>query len=141
VEDAVIPVYQQKSYDCFNACVASIFEIPLESTPDARFVMERDRDIWDQAWESFFKRMNLAINPMDYHKTLEIMGEAPRLCGYGIAIVKGWRGMNHAIVIKDGEQVHDPYKGDPEYPKSAWLHIECFQVLDPSRPVTTEVIR
>jgi hypothetical protein len=130
----MIPIYQKTDHDCFNACVASIFEIPIEDTPDASFVLEEDRVHWDAAWSAFFQRWGVTLLCVDYQGSIQADAGGLNLEGYAIANVKGWRGRNHAIVIRDGIQVFDPWPDSQDvYPKSRWQHVEFFRVLDPSK--------
>ena len=133
-------VYQATHYDCWNAAVASILEMPLEAMPDARFVLEEDRAVWDSVWNDFFTGLNLTVLCLDY-RAMVASEVVPRLVGYGIANVNGWRGPAHAIVILDGEQIHDPCPGDEEYPRDRWNTVMFFQVLDPSKAIAAYAYR
>lgn len=101
----MISVYQTKfggeEGNCLAACLASIFELPIEAIPDfgedalwfARF----------EAWmvENFgLQPVDLAISPLSDWR--------PK--GYHLICGKSPRGdFEHAIVGRNGEAVHDPH--------------------------------
>ncbi len=128
------PVKQVTGYDCYDACVASILEIPLSDMPGARYIFDEDKRTWDEAWDRFLGVLNLCLICLDGQAVANNQIQ-PGVRGYAIAVVKGRRGVNHAVVLQDCVQVWDPSPIDEEpYPKSAWIAVEVFQVLDPARP-------
>jgi hypothetical protein len=127
----VIPVdqtiFDNKRGNCWAACVASIFEVPLESVPGPSGI---DEDFWP-----------------DYHKWLAdrnatvvslTRGEwVP--AGYVIGSVMSPRheGTQHAVVIYRGKVVHDPHpsktsEGDDF---SKVIGVDLIFPLDPSKPI------
>lgn len=92
--------------NCFQACVASILEIPLEEAFDCRSYTNEN---WFDAFNKWLSSYNLAA----------ILGNVPpvehfrmsALKGYHLAQVKSTtlpEGQDHMVVMKDGKFVHDP---------------------------------
>jgi hypothetical protein len=105
------PVYQTMTVmkdergNCFNACVASILEMPLRETCQA---LPGDEDYWLQ-WDNWFEERGLRLERWD---------ETPP--GYAIATGYGGRTypeghqrageeILHAAVVYDGKVIHDPF--------------------------------
>ena len=95
-----------KHGDCFKACIASIFELPLDEIP--YFV--HHEDTW---WSEFtlWCKDTQQIIPMWLHGLTD-----PKLQTYYIASVPSPRSTpeslaNHEIVMKGSEVVHDPHPG------------------------------
>lgn len=114
----VIPVYQTMtvgndgSGNCVNACVASILELPLR---DVLQIMPRyEGDYWGE-WESWLAARGLEFG-------LRACRDEVPPKGYAIASGLGGRvypegheragqGISHAVVVFNGELIHDPYPG------------------------------
>jgi len=108
----MIPIDQTicnfKTGDCMRACVASVFEIPIEKVPN---FMEDGFDNYNsklQRWcdKMGMRSLDLAFESQDIAKDcLENM--------YVIAVGRSPRGTNdkerHGVVWKDGKIVHDPH--------------------------------
>lgn len=116
----MIPVYQTMTVsndaqgNCFNACVASILEMPLREICD---VLPNDDGYW-QIWESWFESRGLSINI--------VMPKDGPPKGYAIASGMGGRfypdghtragrPILHAAVVFNGELVHDPFPCAKEF--------------------------
>jgi hypothetical protein len=103
----MIPVYQTidgPDGNCYQACMASILEVPLGEIPT--FAGWRDLRAWlaERGWSLVFGRKD----------------------GCSIASQQTIRGI-HAVVCFDGEMVHDPSPrpfGRPDYPVVLWTKIE-----------------
>jgi hypothetical protein len=113
----VIPVYQHMTVandghgDCFNACVASIMELPRRDV--AQVFPNFGGDYWAE-WRRWGEPLGLEIN-------FRPLGDAPPK-GFAIATGKGGRlypeghpregqEIMHAVVVFNGEFVHDPFPG------------------------------
>ena len=111
----MIPVFQTMTVandgegNCFNACVASILELPLR---DVAQIHPRSERYWG-SWDEWFLERNLSLT--DYK------GNRPPK-GWSIAHGPGFRiypeghelagaAINHACVAFNGEVLHDPYPG------------------------------
>lgn len=112
----MIPVYQHMTVandgqgSCFNACVASILELPMR---DVAQVWPKDEKYWS-VWEQWAEARGLEINQRP-------LGVSPPK-GFAIAAGKGGRlypqgheragqEIMHAVVVFNGELVHDPFPG------------------------------
>ncbi len=128
----MIPVYQTRTVandgtgNCFNACVASILEMPLRDV--CQVLPTFDGDYWDE-WEKWLAMLGLEINyvPLD---------QGPPK-GYAIASGSGGRVypkghkradelILHAAVVFNGELVHDPFPCAKEFGG-----IRYYWTLDP----------
>lgn len=112
----MIPVYQTMTVandgtgNCYNACVASILELPLR---DVCGVLPSDNPYWS-AWHDWFRARGLELN---WHRDPT---EPPK----GFAIASGYGGRRypqghdrageeimHAAVVFNGKLIHDPFPG------------------------------
>ncbi len=90
--------------NCFQACVASILELPLEAVPN----FNEYEHMW---FPEFCEWAQLrGLNPVICD--VRDKDEWPSLCGkagYYIASGPGPRGIFHAVVYNGPEMVHDPH--------------------------------
>ena len=115
--------------NCFQACLASILERPLKDCIDISYA-----DIDDKHWISyvndFLAPFGLFFVPVDIGKS----EDTTKFKGYQILIGKSERGIQHAVVGKNGKCIHDPF------PEGKGLesisHIGIFGVFN---PVTVKV--
>lgn len=125
----MIPVDQTKfgnpEGNCFNACLASILEIPLESIPDIM------RDAWNDSWFTdyckWMEQFNLTLAMLTFGSWLPP--------GYSILSGEAERGLEHSVVAFSGKMVHDPHPshvGLIEGKERDWI---IFAVLNPSKVV------
>ena len=100
------PVFQNRfgkgEGNCLAACLASIFEVPIESIP------EFAEDPWYNQFEEYMistfglQPAEIVIDQCD--------GWKPK--GFHLISGNSPRGdYKHAVVGKNGEPVHDPYEG------------------------------
>ena len=146
----MIPVTQTefgaKHGNCYAACIASIFELPIESLPsvptDDTVVVEKyktdsNKDNWDvnnfydawwwDMWNAWFEANNLLRYRVDYNKFTPRYTEHP--AGYTILIGASPRNPNkvkHAVVAFNGKLVHDPH---PDH--SGLMSMEEFEIIVP----------
>lgn len=92
--------------NCFNAAVASILE--LDEIP-AIDPTGADEEAWRKDWTRFFTERGYTWDAITYDE--KNWGTFPK--GYSIANVELAPGVLHAIVMLDGEPVHDPMPGGP----------------------------
>ena len=128
--DEMIPVKQtifnDTLGDCFSACVASIFELPIEEVPNFWEQTQDVSEFWrlNNKWlmqNKGFKCIHFELLPKDRHVVDDL------LC---IACAKSPRGKtDHAVVWKNG-LIHDPH------PSSAGLVEEpnTFTIFVPINP-------
>lgn len=111
----MIPVFQTMTVandgcgNCFNACIASILELPLR---DVAQILPRDTPYWS-AWHNWLEGRGLEL---EYH----LADDQPK--GWAIACGPGFRTypeghdragepIQHATVAFNGEILHDPFPG------------------------------
>ena len=109
----MIPVEQTKFEEmgnCMQACVASIFNLPLDEVPD--FVNENTD--WYGAFEMWLiKRYSLfPIMMVLKDGPNATMGQS--LYGYYLVSGKSPRGRRHMCVAKYGRIIHDPHPDETE---------------------------
>ncbi len=128
----MIPVYQTRtvvndgSGNCFNACVASILELPLRDV--AQVLPTFKGNYWGE-WERWANERGVQI-------TYWPLGEAPPK---GFAIATGYGGrvypddhekageeILHAAVVFNGKVIHDPFPGAETFDR-----IQHYWTIDP----------
>ena len=119
------PVFQNKfgaeEGNCFQAMLASVLELPLESVPD--FMTGAEQGAWRIPLNTWLRQFNLGyieIAPTYLPKGCihEISGDSPR-------------GLMHAVVGQSMEMIHDPHPSG-----EGILNTEVFGIfvaLDPSK--------
>lgn len=98
------PVYQDKyeppDANCLQACLASLFELPLDVVPEFQYLYPRSD------WFSFVERwciQNYRLQPV----TINIQPDWKPL-GFHLIGGKTANGIEHVVVGYAGEIVHDP---------------------------------
>lgn len=110
----MIPISQNLFYDpdpsaiggnCFQACVASIFELDLECVP--HFCADQTDGRWFLAFDEWCRK-NYGLQPILLRYPFTPHGV---FFGEGYAIRSGHsaRGCLHSVVVLDGNVVHDPH--------------------------------
>lgn len=104
------PVYQTKfgegEGNCLPACIASIFELPLEVIPH---FCKIGGDDWQKELNKFLEPYHLYHIEMDIREK-ENEGFKDVVKGYHLINGKSPRGdFYHSIVGKDGKAIHDPH--------------------------------
>lgn len=99
--------------NCFQACVASILELPLEQVPN--FCQDDPEGWWDQFrdWLVQYELCPVCVTvPPQWQGEGELpLSELPRT--YYILSGKSPRGDHlHSIVVYEGESAHDPHRSD-----------------------------
>lgn len=101
--------------NCFAACLASLFETPLEGIPDFHEAPEgADADTVNACW---YKNMRAWLNSRGFGHIILTFTDATQwqsLCLDGYHIVSGKSGRDvgnllHATVWHNGKMVHDPH--------------------------------
>lgn len=86
--------------NCFQACLASILNLPLESCPDIAKMSD----------ETWFDEVSQWLRSMGY--VLEYTAGVQPRNGFAIACGKTKRGPQHAVVMYGGKYLHDPHPDD-----------------------------
>jgi hypothetical protein len=93
--------------NCFAACLASILEMPLAEVPNYK------SDQWVTEFNAWLKPRGLALLTITLPEGIENMSQDERryfLPGYCILAAQSPRyDCLHAVVVHDGEIVHDPH--------------------------------
>lgn len=113
--------------NCFQACIASILEIPLEEVP--HFC----GDMNEKWWEDFVEWMvgNYDLCPVLIE--LDATGVMMPNVGYCIVSGEGGLGVLHSVVGKDGDIVFNPQGNDPIYELKNTKDFIVFVARDASK--------
>lgn len=133
----MIPVKQTKindeDGDCFNACLASIMELPLERIPE----FQKMGSSWFVPFLEFLHEQRYEYLGTKYGEE-KIRAYRGGIDGYYIVGGGSPRGFSrgHAVVFKDGEMVHDPHPDSTGLTeiKEAWI-IERKKLIPPEGEV------
>lgn len=130
------PVEQRHADDCWNACIASLFELPYDEVAD---MPRGSDDTWRRRWTEWFAERGYAFGERYLN-----LGENGRWVGYGeLTIACGpsprREGRDHCVIARDGEIVWDPHP-DREHPIAKITSVIEFLPLDPSRMVLREAV-
>lgn len=121
IDQTVFSTPEQKlKGNCLQACLASIFELPLEKVPH---FAEMGSVWYEQMWE-WLKKFGLM--PICVPKS-----RGRLVFGYSIGNGPGPRGFQHAVVCYNNEIVHDPHPS-----KAGLVEIQEFielVLIDPSK--------
>ena len=117
------PVFQTIAGDpttiCFQACLASILEIPMERVP--RYGAANQLSLY-RAW---LEHLGLDLVIANFADRPEL---APHT--FSIRCGRGLQGGSHAVVAHRGRVVHDPMSGRDPYLKEC----HCDMVIVPREP-------
>lgn len=93
--------------NCYAACIASIFEVPLDGVPQPT----REEGSSIKAWEEYVARLDRVFyRPRGLYALVINPAENWRPLGYSILCAKSPRGdYPHCVVALDGEVVWDPH--------------------------------
>jgi hypothetical protein len=125
----VKPVYQtiDDAFDgnCFSACVASIFEVALDSVPS----FEGEDGEWAFAWNDWLRQYNLGMMTVEPRGPWE-----EHIHGFRIGIAPTGKGHSHAVVFEGMAFRHDPMPDGCTYEREQIEGWAVFYVLDPAAP-------
>jgi hypothetical protein len=97
----MIPVPQDKSWNCQAAAIASIMEVPLEELPEIH-PEEHTPESFDDEWNEWMERRGFFLASINFNS-----GMKPK--GYTVGVVQSQNQEGlHAIVCFDGKPVYDP---------------------------------
>lgn len=123
-------VYQTKfgeGGNCFAACLASLFEVPIDSIPD--FWESETSDGWWRSVRAWLADRGYGVMCV----TCNDSGWLESFTGWMIVSGKSDRGLNHATLWRGGVMRHDPH------PSRAGLvkleTVDLLYPLDPSKLV------
>lgn len=113
--------YLDPHCQCMPAAVASLLEIPLDTTPEGN-----GEEIWDR-WFASHNAKIICLNP-----STDLHGFC--LGFVRMADVSKPDGALHAVVLQDGKIVHDPHR-DQSALKLEIVQEQIIAPLDPSAPM------
>ena len=133
----MIPVFQTLTVandgrgNCFNACLASLLELPLREVADILPSTEGD---WHEQWRVWIASQGYRL---EHHIPDDDENEFDPPRGYSIASVytdriypaghkKVGERISHAVIMFDGALVHDPFPLESEV-----MEVRYFQKLIP----------
>ena len=126
-------IYQDKFGDegnCMSACLAMMLDIPLSSVPNFFDMGDTERQWWN-ALREWLAEYNVGIVTTDLKGALLHATK-----GYLIVGGSTERGLEHAVIYKDGELWHDPH------PKGSGLkEVSGVDFLYPLNPLIPFGIR
>lgn len=112
--------------NCMQACVASLFDLPLESVPN--FASELS---WSKSIEGFVKSRGYGI----YHRYKPSDAELHIPNGHQLICGMSSRGCQHMVIYKDGRRFFDPHPSD-EFTQT----IDELWVLHPLDPAASTAL-
>ena len=94
--------------NCFQACVATVLQMPLEEAYDCTGIQEEEH--WFDDFNKWLSQYNLGCIFVEHSAEKPISGSAFK----GIQIAECMRktlyhGERHVVVIQDGQLLHDPH--------------------------------
>lgn len=120
-------IFDNQKGNCYAACIASIFEIPLESVPTPNGVAE---DFWP-TYNYWFEKGNARTTTLT-------RGDWIPPEAYLIGTVKSPRfeGTDHAVVVYGNRVIHDPHPDKTSLGDiSLVTHLDFIYPIDPSKPI------
>jgi len=105
---AMIPVMQSVTGthgDCFSACLASLFELPLSDVPNFFDLAGDDDAKWWAAVRDWLRPRGFGVMFL----SLSDPAHLALFEGWQIVCGKSARGLDHATIWRDGKMVHDPH--------------------------------
>lgn len=91
--------------NCFSACLASIFELPIENVPNFFKVAGHDETLWWAAVRDWLRPLGFGV------MSLQLSDQSLLAAFEGWLIVCGEssRGIQHATIWRNGKLIHDPH--------------------------------
>lgn len=116
--------------DCIRACVASIFELPIEQVPH---FAAAEGNAWPRALARWLKPFHLAADRDDYREQPSRDWPRRMYDGWWIASVvsENIEGATHAVVMHEDKVVHDP-SPFPRRTPYVFVGATWFCALDPA---------
>lgn len=91
--------------NCFSACLASLFEVPIEEVPNFFDLAGEDDALWWGEVRNWLRVRGFGIMFLD----LPDPAFLAHFEGWFIVSGKAARGLDHATIWRDGKMVHDPH--------------------------------
>jgi len=126
----MIPVMQTvlgRGGNCFSACLASLFNLPIEDVPNFFDIAGEDDAMWWGAVRDWLRVRGFGIMSLDLTNPSFISVFE----GWFIVCGKSSRGLDHATLWRNGEMMHDPHPSQCGLIKPDT--VDLLYPLDPSR--------
>ena len=126
-------IHQHRNGNCFQACVASIFDLPIKAVP--HFMENSAGDKWTQEqWDAVRKfgedngTQACWIDNPEEPELVKMLHESDLYyIGIGLSFAGDW---GHCVVMHKGQNVHDPAGPTGKFLRSEpWT----FVVFEPGR--------
>lgn len=113
--------------NCYSACLASLFEIPLDQVPNFFDVAGDDDSAWWGEVRSWLRARGFGVITVlvDENSRLDLFD------GWFIVGGESCRGIGHATIWRDGQLVHDPHPSKCGIIKAD--SVDLLYPLDPSK--------
>jgi hypothetical protein len=91
--------------NCMSACIASLFNMRVTDVPNFFATHGQEPEAWWRGVREWLSRHNYGIMCLDVSEstTLDVYA------GYFIVSGMSKRGVNHAVIYRDGVMIHDPH--------------------------------
>lgn len=116
--------------NCLMACVASILERSLEELPDLQEWLDADEEHWFHTFERLMESIGWLVYYEPALRGREGAFTRVRPRGYHIGSGLSPRDLQHAVVVLDGEMVHDPHPS-----RAGVASIDHYYILVPLAPL------
>lgn len=125
------PVFQRGRLDCFSACLASIFELPLEAVPNFWETHGAEGAAWWSGVHEWLGTLGYGCVTVDLPPSQGV----PSMDGYIIVAgsLPNMAGALHATIWSNGKMIHDPMPGSPGLDMTGKLQVDILYPLDPAR--------
>jgi len=117
--------------NCWQACVASILEVPLDEAFDCRPYWDQNDGKWFDDFNAWLKKYGLACIAMDHTEEKPLPSTA--FMGYHLGEFTSrtlTNGETHICVIHNGDVVHDPNPRAKDIGDAKGIYL--FVPLDPA---------
>lgn len=100
--------YGKKEGNCFQAALASLFELKLEEVPDFCNIYSTETEEWYKEFLKWLHKKGYSSVPLCYSD----IEKCPLRYKNCILLVTGknQNGVNHCVVYKNGKPIHNPNK-------------------------------
>lgn len=113
--------------NCFSACLASIFEVPLNEVPNFFITAGDEATAWWAAVREWLRPRGFGIMALQLNDDDRLLDEVD---GWLIVTGESSRGIHHATIWRDGKMAHDPHPSQCGIRRP--LFVNLVYPLDPS---------
>ena len=100
--------YGEKEGNCFQAALASLFELELEEVPDFCNIYSIETEEWYEEFLKWLQKRGYSSVPLYFKETVE----HPLRYKNCLLLVTGKTQdeVNHCVIYKNGKSIHNPNK-------------------------------